>query len=198
MKRTVPLGDIADITTGYPFRSGINDAPSGTVRVIQMRDTSPPTASSCAVTWEEAARVAMEKNMEQYLLRNNDILFVMRGGRYYAIHAETVPCPAVASPHFFRVRLKSQAIAPAFLAWQINQAPAQRYYSSVEAGSAQKSLRTADFADLPIVLPPQERQQAILQAVTCIYKDIATLQACIAHRETLIAAVAAKELAYQA
>ena len=192
MKQTAPLGDIADITTGYPFRSGINDAPSGTVRVIQMRDTSPPAT----VAWNEAARVEMEKNMEQYLLRDDDILFVMRGGKYYAIHTGSVPCQAVASPHFFRVRmLKGQAVEPAFLAWQLNQAQAQRYYSTVEAGSAQKSLRTTDFAELPIVLPTRERQHTILQAVNCIYRDIASLRAGIANREALLTAVAAKELA---
>lgn len=192
MKKSIFLGDIADITTGYPFRVGISDDPSGTVRVIQMRDTSPPAS----VAWEEAARVPMEKNMEQYLLRNDDILFVMRGGKYYAIHAGVVPCTALPSPHFFRVRvLPGQALEPAFLAWQLNQAQAQRFYSSVEAGSAQKSLRTADFAELPIVLPPLARQKAILNAVTCIYTNIAALQAGITNRELLLAAIAAKELA---
>ena len=110
MKITTVLDTIADITTGYPFRSGISDDPSGTVRVIQMRDTKPPAT----VAWEDAARVVMEKNMMQYLLCDDDILFVMRGGRYYAIHVGTVPCQAVASPHFFRIRAKAQAIKQPF------------------------------------------------------------------------------------
>ena len=192
MKKTAYLGDIADITTGYPFRSGIADDPSGTVRVIQMREAFPPAT----VDWNAAARVVMEKNMEQYLLRAGDILFVMRGGNYYSVYAETVPCPALASPHFFRVRLLgNQGISPAFLAWQLNQAPVQRFYNSMEAGSAQKSLRTADFAELPIVLLPPERQKQILKAVDCIYKEIAALQAGIANREVLLTVVGAKELA---
>ena len=191
MKTTVPLGDIADINIGYPFRSGVSDNPSGTVSVVQMRDVLPPAT----IDWHKTARVLMEKNMEQYLLQDDDILFVMRGGVYRAICTGIVPFHAMPSPHFFRVRLlENQAIEPTFLAWQLNQPPAQRHYSSIEAGSVQKSLRLADFAELPIMLPPLDRQHKILQAVNCIYKDIASLQAGIKNRETLLTGIACKEL----
>ena len=170
MKEKLPLGDIADIAAGYPFRSGLSDDPTGKIRVVQMRDVTP----AGVVNWDATTRIIPESNMQQYLLRDSDIIFVMRGGKYYSACLGLLPMPALASPHFFRIRLLAeQAIDPVFLAWQLNQGPAQRYYSSVEAGTAQKSLRVADLTALPVHIPPPGRQKKILQAVACIQKDIA-------------------------
>ncbi|MDL2316085.1 restriction endonuclease subunit S [Desulfovibrio sp. OttesenSCG-928-A18] len=107
---------------------------------------------------------------------------------------QDVPQKAVASMHFFRVRAKQGFdVVPEFLAWQLEQAPAQRYYSSKEAGSAQKSLRLVDFAETPIVLPPLDRQHMLMQAVRSFQTSIETMKACIANSENLLAAIAVKE-----
>lgn len=189
MKKTLPLRELAEISTGYPFRTGLSDDPSGTVRVIQMRNITP-----ARVEWEEAVRVSPEENMKSYYLRGGDILFVMRGGRYYATHMQDIPQQAVASMHFFRVRIKHQKdVVPEFLAWQLEQAPAQRYYSSIEAGSAQKSLRLADFAEMPIVLPPLDRQHMLARAVDSLKSGIGTMEAGIANSNSILAAMALKE-----
>lgn len=189
MKKELPLRDIAEISTGYPFRTGLNDDPSGVVRVIQMRNITP-----AGVEWEQAVRVSLEENMKSYYLRDNDILFVMRGGRYYATHMQSVPQQAVASMHFFRVRIKPKKdVVPEFLFWQLEQTPAQRYYSGIEAGSAQKSLRLADFSEIPIVLPALERQHMLVQAVRSLKASIKNMEAGIANSNNLIAAMAFQE-----
>lgn len=189
IKKTLPLREIAEINAGYPFRTGLSDDPSGTVRVIQMRNVTPS-----GVEWEQAVRVPPEGNMKGYYLRDDDILFVMRGGKYYATRIQNAPQQSVASMHFFRVRIKPQKdVVPEFLLWQLEQASAQRYYGGIEAGSAQKSLRLADFAEMPIVLPPLDRQHMLTQAVKNLKAGIATMGASIANSNNLLAAMALKE-----
>ena len=189
MKRTLPLKELAEVSTGYPFRTGLNDDPSGVIRVIQMRNIT-----FSGVEWEQAVRVSFEENMRSYFLCSGDILFVMRGGKYYATHIQDVPQQAVASMHFFRVRIKPKKdVIPEFLAWQLEQAPAQRYYSSVEAGSAQKSLRLADFSEIPIVLPSLDRQHMLTQVVINLKTGIKTMEANIANSNNLLAIMALKE-----
>ena len=192
MKNILPLRDIAEISAGYPFRVGLSDDPGGKVRVIQMRDVSPIGG----VKWESTVRVQHEANMESYFLRHDDILFVMRGGNYYGTLLANPPDFALVALHFFRIRLtQPQVILPAFLAWQLGQSQAQRYYSNVEAGSAQKSMRRADFADMPITVLPLHRQKAIVDAVNSIQKNITVLQSGIANCHNLLSAIAGKELA---
>lgn len=192
MKKILPLRDIAEINAGYPFRVGLSDDPSGKVRVIQMRDVSPIGG----VKWESTVRVQHEANMESYFLRHDDILFVMRGGNYYGTLLANPPDFALAALHFFRIRLtQAQMILPAFLAWQLGQSQAQRYYSNVEAGSAQKSMRRADFADMPITVLPLDRQKAIVDTVNSIHKNVTVLQSGIANCHNLLSAIAGKELA---
>lgn len=192
MKKTLFLRDVAEISTGYPFRVGLSDDPGGKVRVIQMRDVS----SAGGVNWESTVRVQHEANMESYFLQNDDILFVMRGGNYYGTLLANPPDFALAALHFFRIRVaQPRLILPAFLSWQLGQSQAQRYYSNVEAGSAQKSMRRADFADMPITVLPLDRQKAIVDAVSSIHKNIAVLQSGIANCHNLLSAIAGKELA---
>ena len=138
MKKTLFLRDVAEISAGYPFRVGLSDDPGGKIRVVQMRDVSP----AMGVNWASTVRVQHEANMESYFLRHDDILFVMRGGNYYGTLLANPPDLSLAALHFFRVRVtQPRMILPAFLAWQLGQHQAQRYYNNVEAGSAQKSMR---------------------------------------------------------
>lgn len=191
MKKTLPLRDVAEIRTGYPFRVGLSDDPGGRIRVIQMRNVSP----TVGVNWESTVRVQHEANMESYFLQHDDIVFVMRGGNYYGTLLANPPDFALAALHFFRIRVtRPQMILPAFLAWQLGQSQAQRYCSNVEAGSAQKSMRLADFADMPITVLPLDRQKTLLDAVGSIHKNIAILQSGIANCHNLLSAIAGKEL----
>lgn len=191
MTKTLPLRDIAEISAGYPFRTGISDDPDGTVRVIQMRDVSP-TAS---VSWASTVRVRPEPNMQNYFLKQDDIVFVMRGGNYYGTLLAALPGPALAALHFFRIRIKrSDMILPAFLAWQLGQSQVQRHCSSMEAGTAQKSLRLADFSALPITALPLDRQNKLLHAVNAIHKNMEAMESGITNCRQILSAIAECEL----
>lgn len=190
MKIKKQLAEIAEVTTGYPFRSGLADMPGGTVHVIQMRDIS----AVGNIDWSSTVKILPKKNMEEYYLQPSDIQFVMRGGNYYAALLEDVPGKAISSMHFFSIRItQPELVLPEFLAWQLEQAPAQRYYSSVETGSMQKSLRLSEFEATEVVLPTLERQHMLVRAVHNIKQNITTMAAGIANSEKLLTAMALSE-----
>jgi len=190
MKKILPLREIAEIAAGYPFRSRLVDMPDGTVRVIQMRDIS----TTGDIDWNSSVLILPEKNMEGYYLQPDDILFVMRGGKYYTARLQEIPNKSIFSMHFFRIRItQPQPVLPEFLAWQLEQMPAQRYYSSVEAGTDQKSLRIGDLEAMELTLPTLDRQHMLRRTVRSIKQNIATLKASIANSEKLLTAMALKE-----
>ncbi len=51
---------------------------------------------------------------------------------------------------------------PAFVAWQINQEPMQRYLAASATGSYITSIRRQVLEDLPLVMPPLEKQKTII------------------------------------
>lgn len=52
---------------------------------------------------------------------------------------------------------------PEFLAWQLNQAPAQKYITQSAEGSLQLSIRRGALEKAPIVIPCLKEQQTVVE-----------------------------------
>ena len=73
-----------------------------------------------------------------------------RGTRFHAGCVGALPGPAVCGPHLFHLRVRpGRELLPAFLAWQINQAPFQRALRRAAEGSSQLSVRRPVLESLP-------------------------------------------------
>ena len=92
------------------------------------------------VDWSACLRSEPTSKKEPDWLQTGDILVAARGSTNYAVLVDTglASLPAVAAPHFYVVRLHSEALSPEFLAWQLNQSPCQRYFELHAEGSAAK------------------------------------------------------------
>jgi len=109
--------------------------------------------------------------------------------------ADTPPEHTVLSPHFFQIRLhEGSGILPEFLAWQLNQAPAQKYFAQSAEGSSVVGVRKSLLEDLDIICPPLSEQQKIMQAVYCWREQKNVLQAMSNNHEKLMASIANKVL----
>jgi hypothetical protein len=157
--REVRLADVASISAGYPFRGSIEDAPGGGVAVVQIRNVDADTG----VDWLSVSRTQLTGRRKPDWLGQGDILFSARGNRNVAALVGVVPGQAVCSPHFFLIRVKDVGkLLPAFVAWQINQEPMQRYLAASATGSYITSIRRQVLEDLPLVMPPLEKQKTII------------------------------------
>lgn len=174
------LKDFADVHAGHPFRGSVPEIANGPVMAVQMRDVS----AARGVAWERAARTAPDGRKTPDWLQAGDILFVARGARNFAICLEQVPAQAVCSQYFFVIRLRETArLVPEFVAWQINQLPAQRYLSKNAEGTDQLSIRRGVLEALPIATPPIAQQRQLIHLDKMAKQERMLLEGLIHNRE---------------
>ena len=77
---TIPLAKCAHLVASHPFRGQIEDIPSGSVRVIQMKDVDPVEG----VNWAGMSQTELTGRKGADWLEEGDVIFVPRGTRFYA------------------------------------------------------------------------------------------------------------------
>lgn len=185
------LSELVMILPGYPFRGKIDHDSDGDARAVQMKDVSETEG----VEWDELVQTELKGRRKPDWLQSGDVLFLVRGNRFFAVHLDEVPFPAVISPHFLQLKVKRNTkLLPAFLAWQINQGPAQRYLESSAEGTVQRSIRKGVLEDLPLVVPDLNLQQLILNYAQAARSEADIYMELIANRERELQAMASKIL----
>lgn len=180
------LSQIADVQAGHPFRGSVPSVENGNTLALQMRDIT----ADGAVNWTSTVTTQLDTSKSPQWLQPGDIIFAARGGRNYAVLLTEIPAPAVCSQYFFLVRLKDHDVLPAFLAWQINQMPAQRYFASTAEGSDQLSIRRGVLDALPLAIPSIENQQQIIQLAAAAQQEKLLLETLIRNRQQQLDALA--------
>lgn len=148
------------------------------------------------VDWSACLRSEPTSKKEPDWLQTGDILVAARGSTNYAVLVDTglAPLPAVAAPHFYVVRLHSEALSPEFLAWQLNQSPCQRYFELHAEGSAAKSIRRQVLEEAPIGIPSLARQAAIMKLAHSLREERNLMQQLQRNGEQMMQAIAASLL----
>lgn len=185
------LSGVSSIAAGYPFRGKIDDLPLGGVGVIQMRNVDPEVG----VNWGDLSRIELPRTSAKAMLRPGDIILSTRGGRFFPYLIKDFEGEVVCSPHFFVVRVKTEAILPQFLAWQMMQKPAQDYFAAGATGSYILNLKREVVENLPITIPPLSQQQHIADLDAAIWAERAILTQLIDNRAAEMTAVAQRLLA---
>jgi len=170
------LKTLAILMAGQPLRGSIENVPDGEVAVVQMKDVDPENG----LQKDRCYRINLTGRKKPDYLRQGDILFVGRGYRIFAVLVDEDLKQTVASPHFFILRIKSERlIRPDYLAWYINHTRAQRYFSKHVAGTALPHINRQTLEDLPVILPPLQVQERIVNAHRCRLKEKALLETLI-------------------
>lgn len=181
------LGGLASIAAGYPLRGAVDALPPGDVAVIQMGNVHPETS----VDWVAAQRIALPSKRSSNFLAPDDVIFTTRGTRNFALALGQIPGLAVCSPHFFVMRVSEPCrIIPAFLAWQINQRPAQEYFQREATGSYILNIRREAIENLPIAIPPVATQQIVVAFAEAARTERAALTRLIDNRNQQLEAIA--------
>lgn len=189
-QRRVKLSCIAEIRAGHPFRGSVPEDVNGRVSVVQIKDVD----WTGKISWKGLAKTRLEGRKEPDWVRTGDILFVARGTKIVAAYVDDVPSFCVCSQYFYLIRITSDEILPEFIAWQINQQPAQTYLTKSAEGSAQVSIRRSMLEDLSIVIPPLERQQTIVALARSAQRERELQELLILNREQELRTLAKKLL----
>lgn len=143
------------------------------------------------IDWLEVSKIALPSTRSASPLRPGDILFGARGSRNHAILVNEPPEGAVCSPHFYILRVRpGAAVLPEYLAWLINQRPAQEHFKKGATGSYILNIRREVLETLSVPVPSAERQQAFVRLAQESAVERLILNRLIINREQQMEAIA--------
>ncbi|WP_027950978.1 restriction endonuclease subunit S [Haliea salexigens] len=180
------LGDVAEARPGYPFRGAIKSVPGGELAVVQIKNADPEQG----VDWGALVSTTPAGRKSPDWLRSGDVLFIARGNRNVAVHLDQVPARAVCAPQFYLLRVRGDLVLPAYLAWYLNEGPAQRYFEQSAEGSVVTSIRRQILEALPLPIPDLQRQQLIVNLVDTARREKQLTEQLIRNREQQLTLVA--------
>jgi hypothetical protein len=155
------LSTITRIRAGHAFRKKLINDPKEEVRVIQMKDMSPYGE----IHWPSMIRTEPAAISREWVSKG-DILLVARGTTNRAYFIDEEPGgPTLAAPYFFHITILENQLStmhPAFLAWQLNQKPAQDYFRSNAEGSTSKAIRREVVENTLLTIPPMNEQLRVI------------------------------------
>lgn len=153
------LGDACDIHTGYTARGRLEPTVAGGVLAIQLRDIPASGLIDPALL----ARVQLDEPAHRYLVRAGDVVFRSRGERNTASALdERLREPALAVLPLIVLRPRRDVVTPEYLAWAINQPPAQRHFDSAARGTNIRMIPRSSLDDLELDVPDLETQTKIV------------------------------------
>lgn len=153
------LADACTIHTGYTARGRLEPAAAGGVLAIQLRDISPEGL----VDPDRLTRVQLDGLADRYFVRTGDVVFRSRGERNTASALdERLQEPALAVLPLMVLRPKRDVVTPEYLAWAINQPPAQRHFDSTARGTNIRMIPRSSLDDLELDVPDIELQEKIV------------------------------------
>lgn len=184
---TSELASVVEIRLGHPFRGAIPEMPNGDVRVIQLRDLSRTGLRDC----DALMTTTIDGRKEPEWVRDQDLVFIARGWSNYAALVSNPPPRTVCSPHLYLMRVKRPDwLLPGFLAWQLQQPPAQRHLRLAAEGTLQVSIRRSELEKLAVRVPPIAQQRTVLELQRVAAAERSTYEALIKNREDELAAIA--------
>jgi hypothetical protein len=154
------LSDVCTIQTGFTARGRLESAADGAVLALQLRDI----LSNGLIAAQSLIRIQVGDISERYLARPGDVVFRSRGERNTAaVIDESIPEPALAILPLMILRPDPQLLSGAYLAWAINQEPAQRHFEEEAQGTSLRMVSRTALENLKIAVPDFQTQQRILQ-----------------------------------
>lgn len=182
------VGKIAEISVGYQPRQGIEPSEEGSWRIVQMKDMDDRRQ----VQWQTITRFEPDRatKIELSRLQSGDVLFVARGHKNWATTVNPPANDILAAYYFFILRVVVDRITPEYLAWYINQKPAQEFLTSMaRRGSHMPIVPKSAFESLPIEIPPLETQRLIVQVDQLHTRELELQHEIAARREKLLSAI---------
>ncbi len=154
------LSRVCTIQTGFTARGRLDPAEHGNVLALQLRDVTPRGR----IVFNNLTRIHLHPVPERYLVRTGDVVFRSRGERTTAAVIDaSFPVPALAVLPLMILRPDPQVLSGAYLAWVINQEPAQRHFGESAQGTSLRMVSRSSLEKLKITVPEIEMQQRILQ-----------------------------------
>lgn len=173
---------LKELFLGYSFRSKVENQPQGNLYVVQMKDLQ----NGYRAIGSDLTKIDGSFLNNKYLLKKGDVLFLAKGAHNYACVYNESFQRAVAASAFFVLRPNRKVVSSDYLAWYINQEPAQRYLQEHKAGTYTLNVNRAVIEELPIEYPSLVMQQSIVQIANLQKRERELMESIGQKRERLV------------
>lgn len=157
---------LQNIMSGYSFRTKVQNEIDGSLKVIQLKDLE----DNYQRLGEHLTTIAVDSVPAKYLLQKGDVLFISKGANNFAL-VFNEDYEAVAVSAFFVLRPNQDKVISEYLAWFINQRPAQRFFEENSAGTYIPNINKSTLLSLEVTLPSLEKQKQIAQIAELAKKE---------------------------
>jgi len=185
-----PLGKVAEIQVGYQSREGIRAHSSGSHLLLQARDFN----SLHQVDWSNLTRFTPSGSTTKSEIQQGNVLFLAKGRENFSSPVTCSVEHVLAANSFYILRFDKAIILPDYLAWWLNQAPAQEYIQLNRSGSSLPFLSVFALARLEVPIPSVEIQRKIGALELLRKKEADLLNLYLAKKSALIGAVCLKAI----
>lgn len=157
----IALGTLANIQVGYQAKSSIHEDAQGKYRLIQSKnfDSFHHLQSNNLIAF------LPDRKPETYSVSKGDILFQARGVAHFACCIEEDLKDTLAAGSFYILHVKNKDILPQYLAWWLNQAPAQAYFHSEARGAGISFIAKDTLSLLKIHIPALSVQEKVVKII---------------------------------
>lgn len=170
------LKDIADIITGYTFRTALKSHAGGLMAVIQAKDIS-----GRYVVKDNLAKIDLQKYQTKAVIEENDIVISSRGSFKAGIIKGNI-ANIIASSSVYVLRIKDKNILPEYLAIYLNSVNGQKKIREKMTGSIIKTILRRDLENLKIPIPIKDIQNKIID----LYRNNQAQQKLLTRKKMLI------------
>lgn len=181
----ISLGDISEIQVGYQSREGIRAHPSGSHFLLQARDFT----NLHQIDWSNLTRFTPAGSTTKSEIQPGDVLFLAKGQDNFACPVTHVTDHVLAANSFYILRPNKATILPEYLAWWLNQTPAQEYIRLNRSGSSLPFLSVSALSHLEVPIPSIEMQRKIGELELLRKKEADLLGLYLSKKSTLIQTV---------
>jgi restriction endonuclease S subunit len=189
----VILKDVAEIRSGYSFRSALEEMEEG-VPVVQIRDLT----DSGRVDPASVIRVPDEGFKDRHFAKPGEVLFAARGAQRSAAVVEGALGEMVAGSQFLVLTVKEpDRVSPEFLAWLLGTESVRRQLDAKAAGATIPHVSIAMLSQVKVDIPSVAAQDRLLEMREAADREVNLLQNLIAETRVRNEAVLAEFLKSQ-
>lgn len=184
------LGDIAIISSGYTFRSRIDEDLNGNYAVIQIKDFDEDDY----IVVDELLKTKLESVNAKFLAKDGDILFRSRGTstRASLVNNSIGENKVITSPLLI-IRIDTNLFLPEYVQLVINHSTSQRYFSRSAQGSIIRMIDKETLSNLIIPSKSITGQKNVIELSRLIQKEKKLMGQIASKRQIVLEGVFQKE-----
>lgn len=180
------LDECAEVLPGFSVRGRIEHHSAGTHQLLLTRQLT----EGVPYVYEPAhkLRIVPGRDAAMYEVKPGDVLFMSRGTRNLAWEIREVPAHTLAPVSFYILRPRD-SMDPGYLAWYLNQPPAQLAIEQIRTGAGTPIVQRRAFQELEIAVPPHATQQRIAELAALLARErqlVARMAGTVAQAHTAI------------